>query len=157
MSTNQSEVLILDHSIAYKIRRLSRLLRIELNRVLADSPGNLTAEQWIILLQLQNQHDVYQHELTDVALQDRANITRHLNNLEDKGYIFRRQDNEDARRNFVSLTDAGNAVIELLTPIISKLRLQRYAGISQEEMERMITVMKKIEQNIINEDTNGKP
>ena len=87
----------LDSSVAYHIRRLARLLRIELNQVLAESPGNLTAEQWIILLQLHNKGHLNQHELTDAVLQDRANIARHLNNLETNGYIERTQDEQDAR------------------------------------------------------------
>ena len=149
---NNKHLLLLDNSIAYRVRRLARLFRVELNRVLAEAPGNLTAEQWIILLKLQNQGDVLQNDLTDVALQDRANITRHLNNLEDKGYIFRKQDEEDARRNFVTLTDAGAAVIELLTPIIKKLQLQRYVGISPEQIQTLLDLIEKIESNIINEE-----
>jgi MarR family transcriptional regulator, transcriptional regulator for hemolysin len=140
----------LDNSIAYRIRRLARLLRIELNQVLAESSGNLTAEQWIILLQLYNKGQLYQHELTDAALQDRANIARHLNNLETNGYIHRTQDGQDARRNLVELTDAGNELIIYLAPIISELRVQRYKGLSQEDIEQLMNFLKIIEKNVLN-------
>lgn len=140
----------LDNSVAYHIRRLARLLRIELNQVLAESPGNLTAEQWIILLQLQNNGQLNQHELTDGVLQDRANIARHLNNLETKGYIHRVQDEQDARRNLVSLTYTGTELIEYLIPIISELRIRRYQGLSQDDLEQLMKFIKTIETNVTN-------
>lgn len=139
----------LDNSVAYHIRRLARLLRIELNQVLAEAPGNLTAEQWIILLRLHNQGQLNQQELTDAVLQDRANMTRHLNNLETKGYIHRIQDEQDARRNLVSLTYAGTGVIEYLIPIISELRVRRYQGLSQDDLEQLMKFLKTIEKNVV--------
>lgn len=139
----------LDNSVAYHIRRLARLLRVELNQVLAESPGNLTAEQWIILLQLRDQGQMYQHELTDAALQDRANIARHLSNLETNGYIQRTQDDEDARRNFVQLTEAGIGLIQYLVPIISELRVQRYKGLSQDDLDHLMRSIKTIEKNVL--------
>lgn len=139
----------LDNSVAYHIRRLARLLRIELNQVLAQSPGNLTAEQWIILLQLHNKEQLNQHELTDAVLQDRANIARHLNNLEANGYIHRTQDEQDARRNLVSLTYAGTGLIEYLVPIISELRIRRYQGLSQDDLQQLMKFLKIIENNVV--------
>jgi MarR family transcriptional regulator, transcriptional regulator for hemolysin len=139
----------LDNSVAYHIRRLARLLRVELNQVLAESPGNLTAEQWIILLQLNDNGQMYQHELTDAALQDRANIARHLSNLETNGYVHRTQDEEDARRNFVQLTEAGVGLIEYLVPIISELRVRRYKGLSQDDIEHLMKSIKTIEKNVL--------
>jgi DNA-binding MarR family transcriptional regulator len=140
----------LDNSVAYHIRRLARLLRIELNQVLAESPGNLTAEQWIILLQLHNKGELNQNELTDAVLQDRANIARHLNNLETKGYIHRTQDEQDARCNLVSLTYAGTGLIEYLVPIISELRIRRYQGLAQDDLEQLMKFLKIIEKNVVN-------
>ena len=140
----------LDYSIAYQIRRLARLLRIALNRVLAESPGNLTAEQWIILLQLHSKGQLNQHELTDDVLQDRANIARHLNNLETNGYISRSQDEQDARRNLVSLTYAGTELIECLLPIISDLRIIRYQGLSQDDLNQLMRFLNIIEENVVN-------
>jgi MarR family transcriptional regulator, transcriptional regulator for hemolysin len=141
----------LDNSVAYHIRRLARLLRIELNQVLAESPGNLTSEQWIILLQLHNKGQLNQHELTDAVLQDRANIARHLTNLESSGYIHRTQDEEDARRNLVSLTYAGEALIKYLIPIISDLRIRRYQGLSQEDLNQLMKFLQIIEKNVVNQ------
>jgi MarR family transcriptional regulator, transcriptional regulator for hemolysin len=140
----------LDSSVAYYIRRLARLLRIELNQVLAKSPGNLTAEQWIILLQLHQNGQLNQNELTDAVLQDRANIARHLNNLESNGYIHRTQDEQDARRNLVSLTNAGTGLIEYLVPIISNLRVRRYQGLSQDDLTQLMKFLKIIEENVVN-------
>lgn len=139
----------LDNSVAYHIRRLARLLRIELNQVLAEAPGNLTAEQWIILLQLHNKGQLNQHELTDAVLQDRANIARHLQNLESNGYVHRTQDEQDARRNLVSLTYAGSGLIEYLVPIISNLRIRRYQGLSQDDLGQLMKFLKIIETNVV--------
>lgn len=140
----------LDNSVAYHIRRLARLLRVELNQVLAESPGNLTAEQWIILLQLHNNGQLNQHELTDAVLQDRANIARHLSNLETNGYIQRTQDEEDARRNLVGLTYAGEELIKYLIPIVSDLRIRRYQGLSQDDLDQLMRFLQTIEKNVVN-------
>jgi DNA-binding MarR family transcriptional regulator len=140
----------LDTSVAYHIRRLARLLRIELNQVLAESPGNLTAEQWIILLKLHNKGQLNQHEFTDAVLQDRANIARHLSNLETNGYIHRTQDEQDARRNLVSLTYAGAELIKYLLPIVSDLRIRRYQGLSQDDLDQLMKFLQIIEKNVVN-------
>ena len=140
----------LDNSVAYQIRRLARLLRIELNQVLAKAPGNLTAEQWIILVQLYDKEAVNQNDLTDAVLQDRANITRHLNNLEANGYIHRTQDEGDGRRNLVHLTEAGSNLIEYIVPIVSELRVKRYQGLTQEELAQLLKYIRIIETNVLN-------
>jgi DNA-binding MarR family transcriptional regulator len=140
----------LDNSVAYHIRRLARLLRIELNQVLAEAPGKLTAEQWIILLQLHNKGQLNQHELTDAVLQDRANMARHLNKLETNGYVRRVQDEQDARSNLVSLTYAGTGLIEYLIPIISELRIRRYQGLSQDDLNQLMKFLQIIEKNVVN-------
>jgi DNA-binding MarR family transcriptional regulator len=125
----------LDNSVAYQIRRLARLLRVELNQVLAEAPGSLTAEQWIILVQLHNKE---------------ANITRHLNNLEANGYIRRTQDEGDGRRNLVQLTEAGISLIEYVVPIVSELRVKRYQGLSQEDLAQLLKTIRIIETNVLN-------
>jgi MarR family transcriptional regulator for hemolysin len=140
----------LDNSVAYQIRRLARLLRIELNQVLAKATGNLTAEQWIILVQLYDKEAVNQNDLTDAVLQDRANITRHLNNLEANGYIHRAQDEGDGRRNLVQLTEAGISLIEYVVPIVSELRVKRYQGLSQEDLMQLLKYIRIIETNVLN-------
>lgn len=67
----------------------------------------LTYSEFVLLVRLYDQEGAKQDELAAMLLLDKAVVTRTVNSLEEKGYIIRRQDEQDRRVRHVYLTDFG--------------------------------------------------
>ena len=139
----------LDNATAYKITRLARLLRLHLRRYLLEHGVDISPEQWPILFRLYEQPGQSQNELAAKDLNDHPNITRMVGQLEKRGLVMRDADPEDRRRQLVSLTHKGYALMDQLLPTVADERKLVFAGIVQEEIDELVRIMEKIERNLI--------
>ena len=125
--------LTLDDALAYRIHRVSRLLRVHLVRTLA--PFSLTPEQYFALFRLGEQDGRSHRELTDPALDDRANITRLVDGLVRRKLVRRAKDPSDGRVTRVWMTDAGRELLERLAPVVRAERSRLFDGLADETQQ----------------------
>lgn len=147
--------LTLDKAIAYKIHRLARLLRVQINQMLQQQGLDLGMEQWLILVRLYETPHLAQHELADQALNDHPNITRLIDQLAKRGWVQRTVDAEDRRRHLVSLTATGRALVERFQPQVVAERQRIFGDFSAEEIDQLITMLEKIEQKLTTVQDNS--
>lgn len=69
----------------------------------------LTAAEEPFFMSLQHHDGATQEELTALVCVDKAATARAVKSLEDKGILFRTQDEHDRRQNRVCLTEKGKA------------------------------------------------
>ena len=140
----------LDESVGYTLNIVANLLKRELNDEFRREGIDVLAEQWALLLRLQERGSMNQQELAQATWRDNASVTRSLVVLEKKGLIERRQSDPDRRNRYLSLTPAGQA---LLAPMIScaKRVLERaIQGMTVEEVALMNRLAQKMMHNLIN-------
>ncbi|MEM6530931.1 MAG: MarR family transcriptional regulator [Chloroflexota bacterium] len=146
----------LDNATAYVMLRTSRLLRFHLDKFLESAGAPISPEQWIILFKLWERPGLPQNALTDPVLNDEPNITRLIRALIQHGYVERITDETDRRRKLVSLTAKGEALMAHLLPLVVETRKRIFSGIPEDELERFVELLHRVEDNLI-EDMTHEP
>lgn len=72
---------------------------------------NLTLEQYFLLNILENEGEMIIQELASILDRDKSAITRHINGLEENGFVSRTPDPEDRRRKILLVTKPGIQVL----------------------------------------------
>lgn len=135
-------------SLAYRITRLARLLRVNLLEVAERVNVDFTPEQWFVLNKLRWQDGQSPVELSETLFADRPNITRILQGLERRGLVRRTPDPRDGRRQSVFLTPEGIAAHDDFAAEVPNERARIFAGISQEDLDTATAVLSRIEANV---------
>jgi DNA-binding MarR family transcriptional regulator len=135
---------VIDSSIAYLVGRTSRAIIKRLTKKFADAGFDISYEQWSILIHLYRKDGQTQQELSNIAVKDKAAITRLLNVLEKKNIVLRIPDRTDKRSNLVYLTNKAKAFQEDLMSLVEEMLGEADRGISLEEMEQCRTTLNKI-------------
>ncbi len=130
---------------------LARLVRIW--RALIDhrlKPLELTQTHWVTL------HNIHQlpPEQSQIQLAkaigiEQPSLVRTLDQLEEKGLISRHTCANDRRAKRIKLTEKAEPLISKMESVIDKTRREILAGISQEEEALLISLIARLEQNII--------
>ncbi|WP_313651918.1 transcriptional regulator SlyA [Pantoea sp.] len=130
---------------------LSRLVRIW--RALIDQrlkPLELTQTHWVTL------HNIHQlpPEQSQIQLAkaigiEQPSLVRTLDQLEEKGLITRSTCASDRRAKRIKLTQQAEPIIEQVESVIDETRDDILSGISQEEIGQMVTLIARLEKNIL--------
>lgn len=90
----------------------------------ALEPTGLTSQHYAVLSLLDEGMRETQGEIADTLGYDRSHLVGLLDELEDKGFVERRRDQADRRRQLVSLTAAGKAALAGLRAISKKVETE---------------------------------
>lgn len=113
---------------------------------------DLTKEQWVLLKILSVNNGVSQNKVTCISDRDKASTTRIVNTMERKNYIARIPSQEDKRINLLYLTKKGEQVFCESLPIVESILSDLQKNIKHDEIELVIDIMKRIQENINNTD-----
>ena len=130
---------------------LARLVRIW--RALIDhrlKPLELTQTHWVTLHNIhQLPPDQSQIQLAKAIGIEQPSLVRTLDQLEEKGLISRQTCANDRRAKRIKLTEKADPIIEELETVIKQTRGEILSGISPEELDLLISLIARLEQNII--------
>ncbi len=90
---------------------LTQLSRVVYRRTSEDLLG-MRLKEFVMLAHLREHHPIQQQELGEMLCIDANNLVLLLNELESRGFAYRRRDPEDRRRHLVEITDEGLAAFE---------------------------------------------
>lgn len=140
----------LNHSENYGayIQRLAKKIKY-----LADdnlSKHNITLEQVKIIgfLDIHSNAVVYQKDIETEFGIKRSSVTSIMQNLEKNGLITREGDQSDARIKKVQLTEKGRMLSRLLKDYIESLETVIVTGMTEEEKELFLYLLKKSLNNV---------
>lgn len=138
----------MDTTLGTDISRLVRIWRALIDQRLR--PLQLTQTHWVTL------HNIHQlpPEQSQIQLAkaigiEQPSLVRTLDQLEDKGLITRTTCSNDRRAKRVKLTHSAEPIIEQVENVIDATRDDILEGISREEINQMVTLMARLERNII--------
>ena len=109
---------------------------------------NVTPEQFYILFLVYESDGLYQRQLSQRLLKDRANITRMINILEERNLVCRKADANNKRIHKIYLTEDGIKKVEDMLPALRQIETFIYNGVSKEEKDILTKILYKILSNL---------
>jgi MarR family transcriptional regulator for hemolysin len=130
----------------FLVHDVARLMRWNFDR---RSQGlGPTLAQWSVLAHLQRGEGVTQTTLAQLMNITPITLARHVDRLESKDWVIRKDDPKDRRAKRVYLTDKVAPVLSSLQKLGRKVRKQALTGISAEEEAQLIDVLTRIRENL---------
>ena len=135
-----------DPVFGFLVHDISRMLRKRFDRRARDI--GLTKSQWIVLAHLARHEGIHQGGLADILELEPATLARHLDRLEDTGWIERRPDPSDRRAWRLHLTGKATPVLEKMGDLVEITTREALAGFSRDERERLQSQLLTIRTNL---------
>ena len=135
-----------DPVFGFLVHDISRMLRKRFDRRARDI--GLTKSQWIVLAHLARHEGIHQGGLADILELEPATLARHLDRLEDTGWIERRSDPSDRRAWRLHLTGKATPVLEKMGDLVEITTQEALTGLSREERERLQAQLLTIRANL---------
>lgn len=117
---------------------------IEQELALAELPS-LAWYEVLLALSESPEHRLRMHELAEIMVLDRSNLTRLVDRLEAKGLVCRKSCPTDRRGAFAAITEEGLAVRQKMWPVYEQA-ITKYFGchLSDTEVEVLSKVLKRM-------------
>ena len=108
----------------------------------------ITKTQWLLLVRLHFSDGSSQHDLAFITGRDKASLTRLVSTMEKKNLVARIPSKTDKRINNIFLTKQGQEIVNKILPLMKVLFDNIQEGVTEQEVETLIRIMKKINSNI---------
>lgn len=143
-----SRVFPLDNSMGYIVNSIAREMNACLYRSFREEGFEITPQQWAVLNRLWEMEGVHQSKLAKKTTKNRHNMTMILKQLENKGLIEKKTDQQDKRLQRVYLTKEGKALKSKLIPIAIEALEKIFSGVSQKDLRIVKNIHKTIIENL---------
>lgn len=143
-------------SIAPWLGRTVKLVDYHMLEGFKKAELDLTKEQMVVLKKLHDSDGLNQNELAFLTYRDKSSLARLLSKMESKNYIIRKQNKGDKRINEVFLTETGRIIFAKAKPVIKNLIDKMEHGITLEEKQQIIHIIKKVQANFKEKNTSIK-
>lgn len=144
-----------DNPVGFYISQTSQYLKFAAINAIKqlDISNPLTLDQYEVLWVLLNHNGLYQRQLGQILLKDRPNTTRLVNILCEKHLIVRKEDSNNKRKHMIFITPEGIEKVNDLKPLKEQMFNKVLKGISDSELEIMLSTLEKIRFNLKDEFT----
>lgn len=96
----------------------------------------MTAEQWGVILLLQNQQPMTQRQISEVLYLEKSSVSRSIDGLEKRGWVARERSLEDSRSKLVSLTPKSLDIVVQCSQIAAGVLQDAQQGLEVHELEQ---------------------
>ncbi|WP_035567440.1 MarR family winged helix-turn-helix transcriptional regulator [Hymenobacter sp. IS2118] len=128
------------YSLEQAIKAYRKLCQRNISQVMAD----LTVDQGLALMVLNQHPTLNQHEIAELVFKDKASITRIIELLVQKGFVDRAMHATDRRKFELRITAKGRDTIAQLGGTIQLNQQTALAGLPDEELARFYATLQKI-------------
>ncbi|MGN0369728.1 MAG: MarR family winged helix-turn-helix transcriptional regulator [Butyrivibrio sp.] len=140
-----------EDSICFAFKKINNLImrNIKASLALAGFDEVTVMHGWIMgYLYEHHNRKIYQKDIENTFSIAKSTVTNVLKLMEQKGYLTRVTDKEDARLKQISLTPKGIEVHKETIKVIDRLHEVYEQGITEEERECFYRIVDKIKTNI---------
>jgi len=127
-----------------QVFRTRMAFRRSMQRTLRKNNAGITFEMLQVLSCLWHEQGISQQILAERIAKDKACLTNLMNNLEQKGYVHRKEDPADRRNKLVYLTPEGEEFKEQIRPILDQVYVYAEQVIGIESIELMLSELKGV-------------
>lgn len=141
-------------SLGRMIGYCGHLGKMYLDMRLRQSPYNITPVQayaLLYLIKLGGDREVMQRDLEHELHLKASTVNGIVDRLEEKGFISRRQSQEDGRRRLISLTDEGKAVTDTFRTALEDTDRAFCTVLTVEEQTQLRDMLARLISNLENE------
>ena len=135
-------------SFGFLIGDVSRLMRAELDRRTSEAGIGLTPGEGRTLVHAARAGPVRQNVLAESMGIEAMTLSTYLDRLEAQGFVERQPDPADRRAKIVHLTEAAHEAIEKTRLVAAAIRADAWQGMSEEDQERLIALLKTARTNL---------
>ena len=144
----------LDRSLGFLLNDVSRQMRNRFDRN-ARALG-LTRAQWRVMMFLRRHEGSRQSELAALLEVENVTLGRHIDRLEDSGWVERRSDPSDRRAWLLYLADKSMPILDKLAVVLIETRETALKGFTTQERDNLIDTLLRIKMNLANaEETDS--
>lgn len=136
-----------EFGLALKDVNLS-IMRVLQKRFIALGLDLTPTQGRIIFCLYDHSSEMCQKDLEKILRRNKSTLSSTLDSMERNGYILRREDSIDSRKNIIMLTDKSLEVVKVLNADKDYINSQISQGITDSEYEVFCKVLEKIEKNI---------
>jgi MarR family transcriptional regulator for hemolysin len=134
----------LDEILFYTLEKSIKVYRKFAQNQILKNGYDITIDQWLVLKTLQENKHLSQNQIAELVFKDFASITRIIELLVQKQYVFRKINITDRRKFELEITKKGNKIIEEIYPIVIENRKQALAGLKGTEINTLKVQLEKI-------------
>ena len=130
------------------IERTAKKMKQAFNKLLNDMNAGITADQWVILQELEKFDGLSQFEIAARTFKDAPTVTRIIDLLCNKKLLERQPDPDDRRKYNIFLTDLGVAKINEILPMVEAFRADAWNGLSDNEINQLKNILDIVFKNL---------
>lgn len=124
-----------------------RQMRMISQQAFTQAGVDITVEQWVVLYIIHEGHGLSQVEITELAFKDAPTVTRIIDNLVKKHWVFRQVSSEDRRKFEIYITKEGKEIVTKLLPTVMEIRSRGIEHISDSDMLAFKRVLTQLQKN----------
>lgn len=133
----------LAHELTLKMLGVRMTFRQAIQRTLRANQVEMTFEMLQIMHRLWTRQGVSQQYLAQQTAKDKACLTNLINNLVKKGWVVRREDENDRRHRLIYLTAAGEQMANRVKSLLTNIYDRVGGKMDAEEMQLSINCIDK--------------
>lgn len=145
----------LERSLGFLLNDVARLMRKRFDER-ARNLG-LTRAQWRVLGHLRRYEGVKQGALAEILEVENVTLGRHIDRLEEDGWVERRRDPADRRVWRLHLADKSRPIIDRLSELSTEVREHAMSGLSTTERDTLIDTLLSMKGNLLNMAGEAEP
>ena len=126
----------------------ARAFKKRLNDHLTNFGTDITADQFIALINLRFQDGLCQQAVADLLGCDKTKTTRIINVLQQRQLVTRKQDNTDRRQKMIHLTAKGRATCRRLESVGWTTQKEALQGIPENRLKTCREVLDQVLSNL---------
>ncbi len=136
-----------DRNVGFLLHDVSRLLRVRFDRR-ARALG-LTRAQWRVLAHLAPRQGINQTALAEILEVETITLGRHIDRLEDTGWVERRPDPHDRRVWRLFLTVKVRPILDRMEVLALKTQEEAMTELSEGERGRLMALLLSMKRSMV--------
>lgn len=142
--------MLLIKEVAVYINILNSKIKKYFGDELNKNTINMTPEQYLVMDILWDEGTLSQQAIADIIQKDKNSVTKFIDSLERKGFVFRAVDKEDRRINNIVLSKDGIMFKDTTTEVAINMMNQVVKNIDDNELAVFVKVLQQMKHNIEN-------
>ncbi len=134
----------IENSLGFLVGRTYKVLAQKLNSNFAKAGYEVSLDHWIILSKLIHEGGQKQQHFSAVTGWDKTSITRIIDFMESRKWVYREADKSDRRIKLVYLTSQGRSLHTELMKIVKKTNYEMENELNQEDLATCKKVLKQL-------------
>ena len=136
-----------DRNVGFLLHDVSRLLRVRFDRR-ARALG-LTRAQWRVLAHLAPRQGINQTALAEILEVETITLGRHIDRLEDTGWVERRPNPDDRRVWRLFLTDKARPILDRMEVLALETQEEAMTELSEGERGRLMALLLSMKRSMV--------